>query len=149
MPVLVTVAWLVLSVRTFLKRACVFSGVSLVAVWLWHLPQVKNRMLLFTPVFPLSLLFSPSCLLKIPAASRLKSWSRYLSSLSKLKVEVSLLKSHLISFFPFLWLYLSSSPILHSAFSLHFSTSQWWRVCLMKWLMGVYYRETEWSGRLL
>lgn len=52
MPVLVTVAWQVLSVRTFLKQCLrVFSRVSLVPPKLWHLPQVKNRMLLYTPPF--------------------------------------------------------------------------------------------------
>lgn len=108
MPVLVTVAWLVLSVRTFLKLCvCVFSGVSLVAVWLWHLPQVKNRMLLFTLIFPPSFLFSSSFSLYIPAVSKLKSCSRYLSPLSKLKPEGLLLLSH-----PFLSLSLTLSVFI-------------------------------------
>lgn len=146
MPVLVAVAWLVLSCRTFVELCvCVFSGVSLVR--LWHLPQVKNRMLLFTPILPPS---SPPPLplppLNIPAVPKVKKLQQVICHLRLNRWDYF---SYLISFFPVLWLDLSSSTVLHSAFSLHFSTSQWWRVCLMKWLMGVYYRETEWSGRLL
>lgn len=113
MPVLVTVAWLVLSVRTFLKLCvCVFSGVSLVTIWLWHLPQVKNRMLLFTPIFPTSFLFSSSFFLNISAVSKCKSFSRYLSPLSKLKADGLLLPSHLfLSLSLILSIFISRSPL--------------------------------------
>lgn len=112
MPVLVTVAWLVLSVRTFLKCACVFSGVSLVAVWLWHLPQVKNRMLLFTPsLLPLLSFNIPASDLKVEAgichlSLNLNQW-RY-SPISSLSLPLSdsiylhLLVSILLSLFIFL-----------------------------------------------
>lgn len=75
-----------------------------------------------------SSLFLPSMLLQVFATSATTNRGR--------------ISSHISSLF-------QPSLSLHSASSLHFSTSEWWRVCLMKWLMGVYYRETEWSGRLL
>lgn len=118
MPLYVAVAGLVSSGGTFLKCACVSS-------------LTRSRMALtFTPGK------EPDAIIYLrhpPPSSLLKDGAGI--------CHYSLNLNQGYYFLPLFPLYVTpaSSIILFSAPSLHFSTYQRWRVCLMKWLMGVYY----------
>lgn len=120
MPLFVTVAGLVSSGGTFLKRACV-SSLTRGCMALTFTPSKEPDPIIYLRHTP------PSCLLKYGAGI----------------CHYSLNLNHVVTFpisplFP-LYVTPASSIILFSAPSLPFFTYQWWRVCLMKWLMGVYY----------
>lgn len=116
MPLPVAVAGLVSSVGTFLKRACV-SSLTRGCMALTFTPGKEPDTIIY-PLHPLT-----SAFLKNGAGIY-----HY-----PLNLNQGYYFSNLTSFSP-----LCDSVFIHYSL-LHFSTYHWWRVCLMKWLMGVYY----------